>query len=107
MPKLTDSQLMLLSKATQMEGVLLVPPKLKGAVAAKVLKPLLESGLIKEVPSQPDMGAWRRDEATGQSYALLITSAGRAAINAAEDSKAGEQPTTALAWATVWPNWGS
>jgi hypothetical protein len=90
--KLTDTQLMLLSKATQMEGLVLLPANLKGAAAAKAVKPLLENGLIKEVLSQAHTGAWRRDEATGQYYGLLITDTGRAAINAEDDGKAGEQP---------------
>ena len=88
MPKLTDTQLMLLSKATQQEGLVLLPPKLKGAAATKVVKPLIAGGLLNEVPSKPDT-AWRRDEAEGQSYALMITQAGRQAINAEEP---GEQP---------------
>ena len=93
--KLTDTQLLLLSKATQMEGLVLLPANLKGAAAARVVNPLLANGLIKEVLSQAHMGAWRRDEATGQYYGLLITDAGRAAINAEDDSKAGEQPPAA------------
>jgi hypothetical protein len=88
MPKLTDTQLMLLSKATQQERLVVIPPKLKGAAAAKVIKPLIAGGLLNEVPSKPDT-AWRRDEAEGQSYALMITQAGRTAINAEEP---GEQP---------------
>ena len=95
MPKLTNTQLMLLSKASQMGGLIFLPRKLKGAAAVKVVKPLLENGLIKEVVSQPDAGAWRRDEATGEYRGLLITDAGRAAIQAKEDTKAGEQPRAA------------
>lgn len=94
MPKLTDTQLILLSKATQQDGLVVMPPNLKGAVATKLIKPLIGRGLVNEVPSKPDT-AWRRDEAEGQSYALMITDAGRAAINAEEGSKAGEQPRTA------------
>jgi hypothetical protein len=89
MPKLTDTQLMLLSKATQQDGLLVIPANLKGAAATKVVKPLLAHGLVKDVPSKPDMPAWRRDETEGQSYALVITRDGRRAINA-ED--AGEEP---------------
>ncbi len=89
MPKLTDTQLMLLSKATQQDGIVLIPANLKGAAAEKVVKPLLERGLVQEVPSTPDTPAWRRDEAEGQSYALVITREGRAAINAEDE---GEQP---------------
>jgi len=92
MPKLTDTQLMLLSKAAQGGGLIFLPRKLQGAAAINVVKPLLENGLIKEVLSQPDAGAWRRDEATGEYRGLLITDAGRAAIQAKEDTKAGEQP---------------
>jgi hypothetical protein len=89
MPKLSDTQLMLLSKATQQDGLVVIPPKLKGAAATKVVKPLLAHGLVNEVPSKPDMPAWRRDETEGQSYALVITRAGRKAINVEDD---GEQP---------------
>ena len=89
MPKLTDTQLMLLSKATQQDGLVVIPPKLKGAAATKVVKPLLAHGLVNEVPSKPDMPAWRRDETEGQSYALVITRAGRKAINVEDE---GEQP---------------
>jgi hypothetical protein len=92
MPKLTDAQLTLLSKAAQGGGLIYLPRNLQGAAAVKVVKPLLENGLIKEVLSQPDAGAWRRDEATGEYRGLLITDAGRAAINAGEDTKAGDRP---------------
>jgi hypothetical protein len=93
MPKLTDTQLMLLSGATQRDGVVILPAKLKGGAAAKVVKPLLALGLVKEVPSKPDTPAWRRDEAEGQSYALVITRAGRKAINIEpDDSAASERP---------------
>src|SRR5262249_12604570 len=90
--KLTDTQLLLLSKATQQDGIVLIPPNLKGAVADKVIKPLFDKGLIQEVPSTPETPAWRREEAAGQSYALVITSEGRAAINADEPHKEVEQP---------------
>jgi len=89
MPKLSDTQLMLLSSATQRDGLVVLPAKLKGGAATKVVRPLLARGLVNEVPSKPDMPAWRRDETEGQSYALVITRAGRKAINAEEE---GEQP---------------
>jgi len=92
MPKLTDTQLMLLSKATQQDGIVLIPPNLKGAAATKVIKPLLASGLVQEVPSTPDTPAWRRDEAEGQSYALVITREGRSAINAEDEGEQAEPP---------------
>jgi hypothetical protein len=76
MPKLSDTQLMLLSSATQRDGLVVLPAKLKGGAATKVVKPLLARGLVNEVPSKPDMPAWRRDETEGQSYALVIIGAG-------------------------------
>jgi Protein of unknown function (DUF3489) len=91
MPKLTDTQLMLLSKATQQDGLVVIPPKFKGAAATKVIKPLLDRGLVNEVPSKPDT-AWRRDEAEGQSYALMITQTGREAINAEEPGEQADPP---------------
>jgi hypothetical protein len=93
MPKLTDTQLMLLSKATQQDGLVAIPPNLKGAAATKVIKPLLAHGLVKEVPSTPDVAAWRRDESEGQSYALVITGEGREAINVEEAGEQPDQPT--------------
>jgi hypothetical protein len=92
MPKLTDTQLMLLSKATQQDGIVLIPAKLKGAAAVKVIKPLLARGFLQEVPSQPGTPAWRRDEGEGQSYALMITREGRAAINAEDEGERAEPP---------------
>lgn len=90
MPKLSDTQLMLLSSATQRDGLVVLPAKLKGGAATKVVKPLIAQGLVTEVPSKPDMPAWRRDETEGQSYALVITRAGRKAINVEDE---GEQPS--------------
>ncbi len=95
MPKLTDTQLMLLSKATQQDGIVLIPANLKGAVAAKVIKPLLDRGLVQEVPSTPDTPAWRRDEAEGQSYALVITREGRTAVNAEDEGEKVASPKQA------------
>jgi len=95
MPKLTDTQLMLLSKATQQDGLLVIPANLKGAAATKVVKPLLAQGLVKEVPSRPDMPAWRRDETEGQSYALVITRDGRRAINAEDTGEVPDPPKLA------------
>jgi uncharacterized protein DUF3489 len=93
MPKLSDTQLMLLSSATQRDGLVVLPAKLKGGAATKVVKPLLASGLVNEVPSKPDMPAWRRDETEGQSYALVITRAGRKAINVEDEGEKPSEPS--------------
>jgi DNA-binding MarR family transcriptional regulator len=97
MPKLSDTQLMLLSSATQRDGLVVLPAKLKGGAATKVVKPLLAHGLVNEVPSKPDMPAWRRDETEGQSYALVITCAGRKAINVEDEGEQPNEPSEKLA----------
>jgi hypothetical protein len=99
MRKLTDTQLIVLSSAIQRDdGLALLPAKLKGGAAAKVVKPLLDQGLLKEVRAKPDMPTWRRDEDAGHSYALAITRAGGRAINADaedDDTAADEKPARA------------
>lgn len=82
MSKLTDSQLVVLSSAAQNKnGAINLPKHLKGGAAVKVIKPLLKQKLIKEIQAKPDMPVWRRDEQGGRSHALIITRAGREAIN--------------------------
>jgi hypothetical protein len=63
MSKLVDTQLVLLSNAAQREDRMVVPPgHLKGPAATKVLKPLLRSRFVEEVPpgwpitGRPDAG---------------------------------------------------
>ena len=83
--KLTDTQLGLLSAASQREDRCLVAPKnLKGGAAQKVAAKLLASGLVREVKTKTGMEAWRRDEETGQPYSLKLTAAGLKAIAADE-----------------------
>src|SRR5271157_6212566 len=50
--KLTDTQLVLLSAASQREdGAIVLAPNLKGSAASKVGGKLLRDGLIEEVPA--------------------------------------------------------
>jgi hypothetical protein len=79
MPKLTDTQLIILSSASRCEDGLVVIPKKLGAAAAKAVKPLLSRKLLIEIAAKPDMPIWRRDEKKGPQ-ALQITKAGLAAI---------------------------
>lgn len=77
MPRISDSQRRLLSSALQCDGLVIVPPR--SARAARAARALLRAGLVREVPTAPGELAWRRD-AEGQSWALVVTRAGRAAI---------------------------
>ena len=86
--KLTDTELVLLSVASQREdGAVEIGPNLKGAASRKVIGKLLSERLIEEVPAQGCVPVWRRDGDEGQ-FALRITEGGLAAIGA--EPKAGE-----------------
>ena len=80
MAKLSDTQLIVLSKAATREGgAAVVPPKMNRAAAAKVGSALLARKLMREVRTKPGMPIWRADE-NGRSVSLIITRASRDAI---------------------------
>ena len=79
--KLSDTELVMLSAAAQREDRCLVAaPSLKGAATYKVATKLISAGLVREIKAKGGAPAWRRDDATGQSYALRLTAAGAKAI---------------------------
>ncbi len=80
MSKLVDTQLVLLSNAAQREDRMVVPPgHLKGLAGAKVLKPLLRSRFIEEVPAKNGYPIYRRDP-EGIPIALRVTDKGLSVI---------------------------
>jgi hypothetical protein len=80
--KLTDTQLVLLSTASQREdGTVEIGSKLKGGAAGKLVGKLLRQHLIEEIPAEGGLPVWRRDEEKG-ARALRITADGRTAIGA-------------------------
>ena len=91
--KLTDTQLVLLSAASQREdGGVEIGPALKGNASRKVLGKLLTEHLIEEIPAQGSLPVWRRDEDKGP-LALRITDRGLAAIGADQDAGADAAET--------------
>jgi hypothetical protein len=79
--KLTDTQLVMLSAAAQREDRrLVVPPNLKGGAALKVANKLISAGFVEEIEAKAGGPMWRRDNETGQAYALKLTAAGAKAI---------------------------
>ncbi|MEI2733742.1 MAG: hypothetical protein V9G24_02325 [Rhodoblastus sp.] len=96
MAKLTDTQLIVLSKAAAREdGLAIVPPKMNKAAAAKVGSSLVVRKLMRELKAKPGMPVWRADE-DGRGISLMITRAGRDAIGVeddAEESKETVAPT--------------
>jgi hypothetical protein len=80
MAKLTDTQLIVLSKAAAREdGIGSIPAGLNNAPAAKVAASLVSRKLMREVRSKPGMPVWREEE-EGPGTSLVITREGREAI---------------------------
>jgi hypothetical protein len=80
--KLTDTQLVLLSAASQrQDGAVEIGAKLKGGAADRVIGKLLSQHLIEEIPAQDGLPEWWRDNERG-ALALRITAQGLAAIGA-------------------------
>lgn len=86
MAKLTDTQLIVLSKAAARDdGLATIPEGLNKAAAAKVGASLVSRKLMREVRSKLDMPVWREDE-EGRRTSLIITRGGREAVGI-EDSE--------------------
>jgi predicted ArsR family transcriptional regulator len=98
MPKLTDTQLVILSAAAKRQdrAVLPLPRSLKvnKAAATTVLKSLLKKGLVAERPAAADE-PHRRETRDGGRRALVITDTGLQAIGVGVDEKISkESPST-------------
>ena len=92
--KLTDTQLVLLSAASQRpDGALELGAKLKGGVAHKVIGKLVSHRWVEEIRAQPNMPVWRLDDDKG-ALALRITPFGLAAIGAADPTEAAAPAET-------------
>ncbi len=98
MPKLTDTQLVILSAAARRQdrAVLPLPKSLKvlKAAATTVLKSLLKKGLLKERPAAAYEPHWRETRDGGHT-ALIITDTGLQAIGVDADEKISKRsPST-------------
>jgi Protein of unknown function (DUF3489) len=78
--KLTETQRIVLSAAVRRaDRCVMLPPHLKGGAAQRVLKKLVDLGLIEEVRAGGDLPVWRRDH-NSCPIALRITRDGSARI---------------------------
>ena len=78
--KLSDTQLLLLSLASQRtDHAAVLPANLKGRAAKKVVDRLLNEKLLQELRAKDDMPVWRRGD-DNRPYSLRITKAGLRAI---------------------------
>ncbi len=96
MPKLTDTQLVILSAAAQRQdhAVLPLPKslKIKGSAVTKTLESLRKKGLLDEKPAARNATAWREGE-DGRRMMLVITDAGLRALDGEPAGESSQQPT--------------
>jgi Protein of unknown function (DUF3489) len=94
MSKFTDTQLIILSAASQRDdrGVEL-PANVKGEAARKVVDKLIRAGLLEEVRAGGSLPVWRRDDDSG-AMALRITKTGLEAINVEDKATAAPEETS-------------
>ena len=94
MPKLTDTQLLILSTAAQRDGGAALPlpksVKLQGGAVNHVLNSLLKKNLLAEQPAGHDAAAWRESK-DGQRLMLVISDTGKQAIGIENDQAPKKQ----------------
>ena len=73
--KFNDTQLVLLSAASQRDDLASSPTGPKRGHAQRAIVKLLEAGIVKEIRAKPGAPIWRRDEEKG-NYGLKPTAAG-------------------------------
>jgi len=95
MSRLTDTQLIILSAASQRDdrGVEL-PANVKGEAARKAADKLIRAGLLEEVRAAGSLPVWRRDDETGP-MALRVTEQGLEAIAVGDEVVAAPKRTSA------------
>jgi len=86
--KLSDTQLLILSSASQRaDHAAPLPANLKGNAAKKVVDRLLNEKLLQELRAKDDMPVWRRGD-DDRPYSLRITKAGLRAIEVEDVAEA-------------------
>ena len=88
MSRLTDTQLVILSAASQRDdrGVEL-PANIKGEAARKAIEKLIQAGLVEELEAAGSLPVWRRD-IENRPMALRITKSGLDAIDVGDEAAA-------------------
>src|SRR5438067_9560763 len=93
--KLSDTQLLILSSASQRtDHTALLPANLKGSAAKKVVGRLLNEKLLQELRAKDDMPVWRRGD-DNRSYSLRITKTGLKAIEVEDVAEASDNSAAA------------
>src|SRR5829696_7584486 len=90
--KLNDTQLVILSSASQREdGFAVLPEGVRAASVNAAVIRLSKLGFLRQVRVKRDQPHWLTDE-EGRRIGLKITTAGLAAIGVGDDGKGEEQP---------------
>src|SRR6187200_1579686 len=90
--KLNDTQLVILSSASQREdGFAVLPEGVRAASVKAAVIRLTKLGFLKQVRVKRDQPHWLTDE-EGRRIGLKITNAGSDAIGVGDDGKGEEQP---------------
>src|SRR3954451_3929020 len=90
--KLNDTQLVILSSASQREdGFAVLPEGVRAASVKAAVIRLSKLGFLKQVRVKSDQPHWLTDE-EGRRIGLKITTAGSAAIGVGDDGKGEEEP---------------
>jgi Protein of unknown function (DUF3489) len=93
--KLSDTQLLILSSASQRtDHAAVLPANLKGSAAKKVVDRLLNEKLLQELRAKDDMPVWRRCD-DNRPYSLRITKAGLRAIEIEDVAEASDNDAAA------------
>src|SRR5258708_12604606 len=86
MARLTDTQLVILSAASQRDDRAVErPANVKGEAARKVVDKLVRAGLLEEVRAGGALPVWRRDDDSG-AMALRITKTGLEATDLQDEA---------------------
>jgi hypothetical protein len=88
--KLTDTQLIVLSRAAQREdGAATLPEGMTEKATQTLAAMLVERGLFREIRAKPGMPVWGRSEEV-RPHSLIITKLGRTAIKVEDDRESGD-----------------
>jgi Protein of unknown function (DUF3489) len=99
--RLTDTQLVVLSRAAQrQDGAATLPEGMTEKAAQKLAAMLVERELVREIGAKPGVPVSRRSE-EGRSHALIITKLGRTTIKVgddreSEDTEVGDQASASI-----------
>jgi Protein of unknown function (DUF3489) len=98
--KMSEPQRLMLREAAKREDRLVTPPANARAAAVRTLAGrLIDAGWVKEINAHNGAPIWRKDAASGETYALKLTAKGLKAATAmieATDGESGRLVTSAV-----------